>query len=299
MTFWIILSILCFIATAWLIRRIFKIDKPTIKAALGELVLLFLPALACFAMGITCAIFAILHFIQAENTEVTMLNPSKGNMYSWVTHTWNPVKGECPHGCEYCYMLKWGPQKPVRFVPSEFKTDLGAGNTIFVGSSCDMWADAIPADWIHATLGHCNQFQENQYLFQSKNPHGFCAHHELMPENVVLGTTIESDLWHRAMGRSPEPIERAAQMIRLRHQGYTTMVTIEPVMDFYLSGFVDMIRAIGPAWVNIGANTNRRVDLKEPAPEKLQAFIGQLGDFTEVKVKSNLRRLLPAATLQA
>ena len=48
-----------------------------------------------------------------------MLNEAKGNMYSWVTHTWNTVKGECPHGCTYCYMHRWGQQKPVRFDESE------------------------------------------------------------------------------------------------------------------------------------------------------------------------------------
>lgn len=32
------------------------------------------------------------------------LNKSKGNMYEWITHTWNTVKGEClsgPGGGEY------------------------------------------------------------------------------------------------------------------------------------------------------------------------------------------------------
>ena len=30
------------------------------------------------------------------------LNKSKGNMYPWLTHTWNPLAGECPHKCTYC-----------------------------------------------------------------------------------------------------------------------------------------------------------------------------------------------------
>lgn len=30
------------------------------------------------------------------------LNKAKGNMYEWVTHTWNPLAGECSHGCSYC-----------------------------------------------------------------------------------------------------------------------------------------------------------------------------------------------------
>jgi DNA repair photolyase len=58
------------------------------------------------------------------------LNTSTGNMYSFVTHTWNTVKGECHHDCSYCYMKRWGKQKPVRFDKKELKTDLGKDNFI-------------------------------------------------------------------------------------------------------------------------------------------------------------------------
>lgn len=41
------------------------------------------------------------------------MNKQRGNMYSWVSHTWNPVKGKCPHDCNYCYMKRF-PQKEMR-----------------------------------------------------------------------------------------------------------------------------------------------------------------------------------------
>ena len=56
------------------------------------------------------------------------LNKSTGNMYEFITHTWNTIKGECPHGCSYCYMKRWGKQQPVHFDEKELKTDLGIGN---------------------------------------------------------------------------------------------------------------------------------------------------------------------------
>lgn len=58
-----------------------------------------------------------------------MLNEATGNMYTWITHTWNTVKGECPHGCIYCYMKRFGKQKPVRFDEKELKTNLGSGTS--------------------------------------------------------------------------------------------------------------------------------------------------------------------------
>lgn len=81
-----------------------------------------------------------------------MLNKSKGNMYEWVTHTWNTVKGECYHDCSYCYMKRWGKLNPVRFDEKELKTDLGNENFIFVGSSNDMFADNMCSGWVLKTL---------------------------------------------------------------------------------------------------------------------------------------------------
>ncbi|GAH92256.1 unnamed protein product, partial [marine sediment metagenome] len=88
---------------------------------------------------------------------------SIGNMYSWTTHTWNVIKGKCPHDCSYCYMKRF-PQGEMRFDEKELKRDLGTGNFIFVGSSIDMFAEKVPGEWIAAVLGRCYQYPENKYL---------------------------------------------------------------------------------------------------------------------------------------
>ena len=80
------------------------------------------------------------------------LNIQKGNMYGFVTHTWNTVKGKCLHDCSYCYMKQFK-LNPVRFDKKELKTKLqdkefSDSCFIFIGSSCDMFADNIPFDWI-------------------------------------------------------------------------------------------------------------------------------------------------------
>ena len=54
------------------------------------------------------------------------LNKSNGNMYDFVTDTWNVVKGKCPHNCSYCYM-KRHPQKALRFDKQELKTNFETG----------------------------------------------------------------------------------------------------------------------------------------------------------------------------
>lgn len=104
------------------------------------------------------------------------LTKSRGNMYPFVTHTWNAIKGICFHDCPYCYMKKFDGLLPIRFDPKEVEVNLGNGNFIFVGSGTDAWAFDIPSDWITRFLDYCNLFNNN-YLFQSKDPSRFFGVH--------------------------------------------------------------------------------------------------------------------------
>ena len=222
------------------------------------------------------------------------LNVSKGNMYSWVTHTWNTVKGKCPHDCSYCYMHRWGNQKPIRFDESELLADLGQDNTIFVCSSCDMWANDIPGGWIERTLEYCRRF-DNDYLFQSKNPRAFLQiiefFPEWLPEKVRFCTTIESNkYYYPEMGKTNYPQNRATCMFLIPNK-YQKYVTIEPVMDFDLDDMIELIKICHPVQVNIGADSgNNR--LPEPSKEKLIQLIEALKEFTIIDQKRNLSRLL-------
>lgn len=215
-----------------------------------------------------------------------------GNMYDWIDYTWNTVKGACPHACEYCFMRRWGKQPELHFDEKELKTDLGCGNFIFVGSSCDMWAESIPVKWIHATLAHCRRYESNRYLFQSKNPQRIYHLRKLLPPDIVVGTTIETNREYPEMGKAPSVEERAWAILNLRLLDIETMITIEPIMNFDLDTLVGIIQAAGPDWINIGANTNSKVKLPEPSPGKVKDLIEALQEFTQVKIKPNLRRLM-------
>lgn len=213
------------------------------------------------------------------------LNKQNGNMYEFVTHTWNTVKGECWHNCNYCYMKRWGALPKIRFDETELKTNLGKDNFIFVGSSNDMFAQQIPLHWISLTLDHCDKF-DNKYLFQSKNPAGFDGW--LFPEKTVLGTTIESNRVYD-ISTAPTPQQRAQAFKRVDRRVIDVMVTVEPILDFDLDEFVELIKSIEPTWINIGADS-KKGNLPEPEPEKIAELIDRLQIF-EIKIKSNLRRL--------
>jgi len=220
-----------------------------------------------------------------------MLNKSKGNMYSFCTHTWNTVKGECPHFCEYCFMRKFK-LGPRRFDASELKTNLGSGNVIFVGSSNDMFAETVPAEWIQKTLLHCKDYPGNQYLFQSKNPERFKMYMGWFPEHVILGTTIETNRWYGEyrVSYAPAPFQRVVAMQSFAERNIYPMVTIEPIMDFDLEIMVKWMKCLRPRWINIGADSKGH-NLPEPTAEKTMSLIEELRKFTQVKVKPNLKRI--------
>lgn len=216
------------------------------------------------------------------------LNSQKGNMYPWVTHTWNPIKGKCPFQCTYCYM-KRRKVGELRLDDKALQDNLGEGRTIFIGSSLDMFAQAVPGCWIRAVLHRIQQFPQNTYFFQSKFPQRF--HRFRFPENTKLGTTIETNRDYN-LTLAPSPAERACAMYSLFWPSpHPKIISIEPIMDFDLNAFVAWIHCIEPEFVSIGADSKGH-NLPEPPGLKLTALIAELQQFTEVKQKSNLQRLL-------
>lgn len=216
------------------------------------------------------------------------LNISKGNMYPFVTHTWNAIKGKCQHDCEYCYM-KVFKQNAIRLDVSEFKTKLGNGNYIFVGSSTDMWADNIPDEWIAKVLGYCSAFN-SKYLFQTKNPKRFNNFMGYMPKYSVLACTIETNYgadYGFEFSKAPPVFERLSMMSSIQ---YPKMISIEPILDFDLKEMVSWIQTIKPDFVSIGADSKHH-NLPEPTPDKVEQLIIALDSITRVVIKDNLKRL--------
>ena len=145
-----------------------------------------------------------------------MIKESKGNMYEFVTHTWNPIKGKCLHGCTYCYMKKMCSRlNAPRLDAAELTSYLECSNFIFVGSSIDMWAEDIPSDWIRIVLDCCNK-AANKYLFQSKNPSRILEFitHPVFHRSVAC-TTIETNRsYPDVMCNSPVIEERVREIGR-------------------------------------------------------------------------------------
>jgi DNA repair photolyase len=225
------------------------------------------------------------------------MNKQSGDMYGFVTHTWNVIKGKCSHDCCYCYMKRF-PQKDLWFDEKEFKTDLEKGNIIFVGSSTDMFAKDVPESWIKRVLAFCLVNNKNTYLFQTKNPERFYDFEEFFGDNIILGITLETNR-ENDLGRCDKREYRASDFQyfseNYKHiNKFKTMVTIEPIMQFDLEKFVSWIKDIKPDFINIGADSNNKksYSFQEPSKEDVLKLVEELREFTEIKKKDNLKRLL-------
>jgi hypothetical protein len=217
------------------------------------------------------------------------LNKQKGDMYGFIKYTWNAIKGLCPHDCSYCYMKKWKRVSPPRIDTKEFLVNLHTDGYIFVGTGIDMFADDIPSEWIQRTLNYLHHFP-NRYLFQTKNPKRFYEFEAEFPPSSDFCITMESNRHYpEIMRRSPPPEQRVKDFIR--GLPGLKMITIEPILDYDFMKFADMIHAIKPYQVNIGADSGNN-KLPEPEWGRIQLLIDKLKErHTLVHIKPNLERL--------
>ena len=224
---------------------------------------------------------------------------SKNNMYDFVKgKTWNPLGGECPHKCIYCYVenLKRFPviqekySGKIRLDEKAMTKNLGKNNFWFVCSMNDLFADNVPIEYIVEILNICNLYPKNKYLFQTKNPKRFIEFENYFPKNSIFCITVETEYYHNIGNKAPSPLQRCVDFSFLK-LNRPKMITIEPIYDFSLSMFLHIIKMANVTQVNIGADSKGN-NLPEPSKEKVLQLIDELKKFTKVYIKDNLRRII-------
>lgn len=187
----------------------------------------------------------------------------------------------------------------LRINRNELKQGLGSDRFVFVGSSTDMFAEDVSAEWIEDVFTQLNCYPQNQYLLQSKNPARFLdfLNHPLLVNHsgqVIFCTTVESDKDYPEISDAPAISARIDALRELSERGFRTMVTVEPIMAFtdHVS-LADLITSVNPEQVNIGANTANWIPLMEPTKDEVLALINELNDRgIKIHLKDNLDRLI-------
>jgi hypothetical protein len=185
---------------------------------------------------------------------------------------------------------RWGnAQKPLHLDEKELRSDLGTGNFIFVCSGCDLFHPSVSWELIAQVFSVArDKYPENTYLWHTKNPERALEIPMIRyPKKSVLCVTIETNRGISGISAAPSPHERAAA---LRRWTGDKMITVEPIMDFDVDDFADLILSCSPSQVNIGADSGHN-GLPEPPPDKIAALIAKLDRHTTVRKKRNLARI--------
>jgi hypothetical protein len=223
----------------------------------------------------------------------------KGKMFNLVTGTWNPVTG-CRYECSYCWARELATTKLKNshryihgFKPmlneGEFRSKFKKGDFIFVSDMGDLFGDFIPSEWIRKVLDHVRRFPEASFLFLTKNPFRYNEFLFEMPENAILGATIETNndqilQVHKVSG-APPPTRRYIAMRDLEWD--KKFVAIEPILDFDLETFSFWIEDIFPFLVYVGYD-NYGNNLAEPIISKTLSLIEKISENMLV-IKKTIR----------
>ncbi len=134
--------------------------------------------------------------------------------------------------------------------------------------------------WIKKIIERIKEKPDRTFFFQSKNP--FCFNWYEFPENVILGTTIETNRDYGLITKAPSTSQRFLRFLGTSHK--RKCVTIEPIMDFDLEILVKWIKVLEVERVYVGYDT-KKSNLPEPELSKTLELCQELSFFTKVKTK--------------
>jgi len=210
--------------------------------------------------------------------------------------TWNVFVG-CYYLCLYCNARRTAltrlrdlPRYREGFKPHLVEKELDRkfkpGDFVFVSYMGDI-SFASPSIIVDLTA-RISQQPEVNFLFCSKSPLYYCSWRLLWPDNLYLGSTIETNRdYHLTL--APAPVNRYIAMRALNHP--KKFISIEPICDFDLDTMLKWMDEIKPSIVEVGAD-NYMNSLPEPPWYKVEKLIEGLENICPTVVrKVGLERL--------
>jgi len=190
--------------------------------------------------------------------------------------TSNPVKGECPVGCSYCYVKsfrgRYGWHKDIRFYPAELEAIRRRKKParIFVGSTIELFHDKT-IQYMPEIMETVKACPRHTIMFLTKQPQNLP---KSFPKHCYVGVSITT------LDLAREAITAFAQIeARIKFASY------EPCYDnvpcHHILDFID--------WLIIGSQTK---PFRPPSINKVEEIV-RAADQAGVKVflKDNLKPL--------
>jgi len=222
---------------------------------------------------------------------------NKPLMYKENVKSINAFVG-CLHQCVYCVpsfqrICKWSkcllhksylPHSHLeRFKKRPPKTQ---GDEFIFFPSCGDLAFASPRI-INAHIQYAKDYPDRTFLMQSKDLRWI--HYHDFPDNVILGTTIETDRiffdtpsgykTYRQISKAPPPASRYYRLIRKEHP--LKLVTIEPILQFSLrlTRWIENLQESCDRLIVYIGYDNHKCKLPEPTLNETLKLIEDLKSF--------------------
>jgi len=230
-------------------------------------------------------------------------NKDGSNMYPWVHFMSSSLAGECPHKCIYCYAQdsekKWKSGRyagEVRLIEKDLKVKYDKKTlekmggvypaVIFMEHMNDILAKGVSNKMVQKIINHCNEYPENTYVFQTKNPMRFKDF--TWTPNAIFGCTIETNR-ENDLAEAPKREERMQAMKEIVGRKF---LTIEPVLKFDVDILAKWVGEINPEFINLGADSKGH-NLPEPTVTEIMALVEALKAYgIDLREKHNLQRLM-------
>jgi hypothetical protein len=179
------------------------------------------------------------------------------------------VCGNC-----YAYLPHFHLERLYRPLPRKELIFLNAmGDCSFAGT-----------EGMHQIIDKVESNPRHTFLMQSKNPATF-KRFENLPENLIVGTTIEtnrSELTSQ-VSRAPSPVERYIGLREVEH--FRKFWTMEPALDFDIETIIRWVSCLQPEVFWIGYCNHIEL-ANEPPLEKVHELIDRLKVITDVRTKN-------------
>jgi len=220
-----------------------------------------------------------------------------GNMFSFITKTWNPIAGgPCPFNCYKggCWATKlkkqhdWDKYKGKwRIHETQIGRKFKPGEFVFVCDMIDIGAPDIPAEVVDRVLDAIRGQPQVQFLLLTKGDKFYVDYMHDIPDNCVCGITMETDQdIPDELTHAPHPEKRLDSLVWLKcyYPMIKTFISIEPIMPFS-EHLPRKIERAAPWMVAIGYD-NYANKLPEPRKQDTEWLIKQLQKFTLLDLKT-------------
>ena len=204
------------------------------------------------------------------------------------------MAGECSHWCVGCWARvladwhKWSKyQGKPRVDEKQIDRCFKAGDFVFVQDMTDLFAEDVQREVVFRVLKQIGGSPDAEFLLLTKNPKRYFDFLADIPDNCILGATIESDRGMPRNGKAPNRQDRLLWMQYIKWVidlkwtkdalytlGYDKprmFVSVEPILDFNLEEFSNLLwKWLRPWAVAVGYDNYGNGFPEPPLPKTLE-----------------------------